>query len=203
MKRVAISQRSDPIAGRDETRDALDVRFAPMLWDMGFLPLPVCSALENPAPYIAALAPDAIVLSGGNDIGTAPERDATEIALLDYATANRTPVFALCRGLQMLNLHQGGSLAEIKGHVACDHQISGPLYPNGRTVNSYHNLTVTTETLGRDLRVLAQADDGSVEALGHTTLPWLAVMWHPERETPPNPTDLALMKQYLETGTQS
>jgi len=201
VKRVAISQRSDPIAGRDETRDAVDVRFGEILWDMGFLPLPVCSEVADKAAYVAALAPDAIVLTGGNDIGSALARDATETELLTYAAAHKTPVFALCRGLQMLNLHQGGSLVDISGHVARNHRISGPLYPQGREVNSYHNQAVTPQSLGRDLQVLALADDGSVEALGHSSLPWLAVMWHPERETPYNPTDLSLMKHYLETGT--
>lgn len=198
MKRVLVSQRMDQIAGRNETRDALDVVFAQMLWDMGFLPMPVSNAVPDKAAYIRALAPDAIVLSGGNDIGAAPDRDATERALLDHAAAAGLPVFAVCRGLQMMNIYQGGSLVAVQSHVATRHVVTGPLAPGGRAVNSFHNSAVMPETLGRDLEVLATAEDGSIEAMRHAALPWLAVMWHPERETPADKADLDLMRRHLD-----
>lgn len=197
MKRVAITQRVDAIAGRDETRDGVDIRFARMLWDMGFLPMPVSSAVPDKAAYVAGLAPDAIVLTGGNDIGTAPDRDAMERALLGYAAMARLPVFGVCRGMQMMNVYQGGSLVVIDGHVATRHRVSGVLWPEAREVNSYHSIAVLPEFLGRDLEILATASDGSVEAMRHVVLPWLAVMWHPERETPFEKDDLGMMRRHL------
>ncbi len=197
MKRLVISQRVDAIAGRDEVRDGLDIRFAQMFWDIGFVTLPMCSTLRDKAAHVAALAPDAIVLSGGNDIGAAVNRDETEHALLDHAAATGVPVFALCRGLQMLNVYQGGTLAKITGHVAQRHIVTGPLYPDGREVNSFHDNCILPEGLGRDLEVLAQAPDGTIEAVRHVSLPWLAVMWHPERETPHAVSDIDLMRRHL------
>lgn len=197
---ILISQRQDRLEGRDETRDGVDVRFAPMLWDMGFTPVPVASMVPDAAAYVAALAPSAIFLTGGNDIGTAPMRDATEAAMLDYAVRHHLPVFAVCRGLQFMNHYQGGHLAPVTGHIATRHTIRGPLAPAGRQVNSYHGQGIPVTGLGRDLVVLATCDDTHIEAVRHASLPWIGIMWHPERDTPPAPEDLNLMRLCLTGG---
>lgn len=201
MKRVAISQRRDTDPNYNEVRDCLDIRFAKLLWEWGFLPLPLASGISNPNTYLHAMSPDAIVLTGGNDIGRAPERDALETAALDYALCYQLPVLGICRGLQMLNHYQGGQLRSISGHVATQHTISGPLTQHSpRTVNSYHKHAVYPDTLGNNLRALAWVEDGSIEALCHTTLPWLAIMWHPERDSPLNTADKAFITKLLTEG---
>ena len=116
---------------------------------------------------------------------------------LDYAARTGVPVFAICRGLQFLNHYQGGATTDVQDHVATRHQVSGELAPEGREVNSYHGQGIMEDGLGRDLEVLATGPDGGIEALRHKNLPWLGVMWHPEREATPNPDDLALMRQHL------
>lgn len=125
--RIAGSQRRDDVAGRDEVRDALDERLAGLLWELGFLPLSLASGVAEPAGYLAALAPDGVLLSGGNDIGTTPARDALEWAALEYAAAHGLPVLGLCRGMQMLNYFQGGALRPVSGHTAVRHRVTGPL----------------------------------------------------------------------------
>jgi putative glutamine amidotransferase len=194
---VLISQRRDHVDGRDETRDALDVRFATILWDMGLVPVPIASGVPDPAAYVALLAPHAAVLSGGNDIGSAPQRDATERAVLEHAASTGIPVLAICRGMQMVNWYQGGRLGQVANHVAVRHGIEGPLAPGGREVNSYHNIGIRPEDLGRDLEMLATAEDGTVEAFRHRSLPWLGLMWHPEREAVLDPEDLRLIRTHL------
>lgn len=197
LKRVLISQRCDKIEGRDETRDALDMRFAPILWHLGFVAIPVPNDTPNQRAYVEGLGADAILLSGGNDIGAMPNRDATEAALLDLSAAESLPVFAICRGFQFLNQYQGGTLAEVDKHVATRHQVNGPMMPKGRGVNSYHKMGISAAGLGCDLIPLACAEDGSIEAACHTSLPWLGVMWHPEREEELSHDDMQLMRQHL------
>lgn len=197
MKKILISQRRDAIVERDETRDALDVRWSTVLFDLGFLPIPVCSELAGERSYLEQLRPDGILLSGGNDIGQAPKRDALESQLLDYAKLNKLPMLGVCRGMQMLNHYLGGGLVEVGGHVATRHLLKGDWASANcySEVNSYHNQAVTEKTLAHSLEVLATAADGVIEAVKHSTLPWLGVMWHPERE----PVMLEQDKQLIQT----
>lgn len=186
------------MAGRDEVREALDARLAGLLWELGFLPLPLASGVAEPADYLAALVPDGVLLSGGNDIGTTPARDALEWAALEYATAHGLPVLGLCRGMQMLNHFQGGALRPVSGHTAVRHPVTGPLVgDNGREVNSYHDQGLLDADLGDALDAVARADDGVVEALRHRSRPWLGIMWHPERDTPVARADRELITRHF------
>ena len=198
MKRIAVSQRLDGVAGRDEWRDAVDTVWGKILWDLGFLPIPACNSVPDAAEYVSALAPDGILMTGGNDLGEAPARDATEVALLDYAESTGIGVFGVCRGLQMINTYLGGDLVPLENHVAVRHTVSGAMLGGEREVNSYHNFGVLPEALGHNLEILATARDDSIEAIRHQTLPWVAIMWHPEREAKIEDYDIELMQSVLE-----
>ena len=188
--RIGVTQRADDVAGRDERRDALDQQWTVLLDREGFWPIPIPNRLSDPAAFLADVAIDAIVLSGGNDLGTAPERDATEGALLDAATDSDIPVLGVCRGLQLMVAHAGGTLHRVDGHVARPHPIARvephdwPLR-DGRVVNSFHGWGVTTDALGPELIPLAVAPDGTVEAIARRGQRQVAVMWHPERDAAP------------------
>ena len=197
MKKVAICQRVDDFTQQGESRDALDVRWGWLLWHMHLLPLPMCSAVKDPFAYVWEIAPGGIILTGGGNPGEYPERDSLEKSLLDYAATTRVPVLGICRGLQVISLYQGGQGVRVQGHVACRHNVSGELISGSREVNSYHNYSVSEETPGDDLKILARAEDGTVEALGHASLPWLAIMWHPERDDPLHANDLKLIAEHL------
>lgn len=199
MKTLIISQRRDGVPSRDEERDGMDVRLAPIFYELGFLPIPLCSDLYDAEGYIEALKPDAILINSGNDIGEYPKRDKLEERLLDYAKEHKTPVLGICRGTQMINQYLGGTLTPIAGHVATRQQLLGEWAKNhGYTdVNSYHNFAITEETLGQDLYILATTADGVVKAIKHKSLPWLGIMWHPEREPSLPTTDKALLTKHL------
>ena len=128
-------------------------------------------------------------IDGSEDIDEA--RDEHELALIDDFLRVGRPVLGICRGLQVLNVYFGGTLRQhIEGHSQIDghdrlHPVCAeggllrPLYDPRFAVNSAHHQAV--DTLGTGLKVLARADDGTVEAVGHRTLPVFAVQWHPER----------------------
>jgi len=196
--RIAISQRCDAVAGRDEIRDSLDVRLSRLVWALGFLPCPLCSGIVDPYSYLETLTFDGLLLSGGNDIGTTAARDNLESAALMYAIDHCIPVMGICRGMQMLNHFQGGSLQQVTGHIAVKHSVSGPLLGDKvNKVNSYHNQGIYDADLGRELFAVARSDDGVVEALRHHQLPWLGVMWHPEREITVANVDCQLIAQHF------
>lgn len=206
--RIALTQRVEDFPDRGERRDALDQRWAELVEAAGATPVLVPNRLGDPAGFLAALGASLIVFTGGNDLShlpgannAAPERDRTERTLLDAAAASRLPVLGVCRGLQLMVHHAGGTLMPLEGHVATKHPVAVPEgrgWPlvDGREVNSFHDWGAASDgVVGLD--VLATAPDGTVEALCHPELPQVAVMWHPER-APEHPADLDLLRVLVE-----
>ena len=128
-------------------------------------------------------------IDGSTDLDEA--RDKSELLLVRSFLRAGKPVVGICRGLQLINVFCGGTLRQhMEGHSQVGGQDtfhavnSAPgllreLYGARFAVNSAHHQCI--EKLGRGLRVLACADDGTVEAIAHETLPVFAVQWHPER----------------------
>jgi putative glutamine amidotransferase len=152
---------------------------------------------------------DGLLLAGGCDVDPArygaqrhdkteePDqgRDSLEIALLREALERDLPVLAICRGLQLLNVAQGGTLVQhIEGHryphqkevhaiaIAAESKLKSILGVDELAVNSRHHQCV--DQVGTGLVVVARAADNVVEAV---ELPGkrfvLAVQWHPEDRT--------------------
>ncbi|MBJ7244024.1 MAG: gamma-glutamyl-gamma-aminobutyrate hydrolase family protein [Solirubrobacteraceae bacterium] len=208
-RRAVISQRVEIFADRDERRDALDQRWAALLESLGLIALPMPNSLADPAAWLAAADPALIVLTGGNDLAhlvagpdAAPERDRTEALMLQRASAEATPLLAVCRGLQLIVDSGGGALVPVEGHVAQDHAITthsaAANWPirDGRSVNSFHNWGVEQSAVPVGWELAATAADGTVEAIVHSTLPQVALMWHPERGEA-DADDIALIEQLI------
>ena len=164
-----------------------------------------------------------LLLTGGGDVDPArygetphqtldevdPVRDEFEIALIAAARARDLPIFAICRGVQVLNVAAGGTLvqdipSEVAGAV--NHSLVVPPHPpyelahevwvekdsllakllgerlvgsDTCEVNSRHHQAVKTVASG--YRVSATAPDGVIEAIEDPAARFcLGVQWHPE-----------------------
>ena len=190
---IGISQRVDNIEAHNEWRDALDQRMNAWVIEAGFIPVPVPNSLVDMSlsgdsqpmleRWLHSLHIDALLLSGGNNIGEIPKRDLTENSLLTWAEKNSKPVLGICRGMQMMGVYAGGSLIKVDGHVRTYHKLQThndfeKSFP--KSVNSYHNLAL--KDCPDMFQILAKSEDGNLEAMRHKDLPWEAWMWHPERE---------------------
>jgi putative glutamine amidotransferase len=161
---------------------------------------------------------DGILFTGGADVQPArygkqseerlcgeidEARDQIEFRIAEQADAHYTPILGICRGLQLLNVHRGGTLItdietfggashrKVDGFDARHHVKVEPgsylrhiLSEGEGEVNSAHHRGV--ERLGEGLSASARAmSDGTIEALewaDATGKPFfLAVQWHPER----------------------
>lgn len=179
----------------------------------------VCVTAEDGVARLNGYA--GLVLGGGRDVdpalyGESPldgtdepdkARDAMESGLLEQALAADKPVFAICRGLQFVNVHLGGTLHQhIDGHSKVTHEVM--LDPAsllarcaGETryeVLSRHHQAV--KGLAPGLRVTARAGDGTVEAVeldGPGFL--LAVQWHPEDRAATSAPDRALFEAFAKS----
>ena len=178
---------------------------------------------------------DAILLSGsrsnvapehyGEDTPITPDaldplRDAVTLPLIRAAVELKTPLFAICRGFQELNVALGGSLHQavhdVNGHkdhrartnVDIDeayglvHKVSlrGMLRDwvgsDQIMVNSLHWQGISRVASG--LKPEAFAEDGLVEAVrGPDDAAFcLGVQWHPEWATKANPVSTALFRRF-------
>jgi putative glutamine amidotransferase len=169
---------------------------------------------------------DGVLLSGGGDVdpafydevasdqsdGIDRQRDEVEMALVCWALDEGKPLFAICRGIQVMNVALGGSLyqdvlAEMPGaiqhayfqtlgfdreHLAHDVQlVSGSglaslLGNESLRVNSLHHQGI--KALAPELNPTGYAPDGLVEAVevgGHVFA--VGVQWHPEALAPHDP----------------
>jgi putative glutamine amidotransferase len=175
---------------------------------------------EQDAPDAVVARHRGVMLLGGGDVDpalygettharteiVAAPRDAYEIALVKAAIARDLPIFAICRGIQLLNVALGGTLVqdiptEVVQHLDHDPKV-GPamighyveVTPGTRlaeliaadiegdgycAVNSRHHQAI--KRVAEGLKVTASSVDGVIEAVER---PWsrfcLAVQWHPE-----------------------
>ena len=172
---------------------------------------------DTPASVVSEV--DGILLPGGDDVhpslygesahsafaAAEPGRDAYEIELVRQAADANLPLFAICRGIQVLNVARGGTLVqdipsqlpaaiphEVRDtphtiahdvwvsegtllHSLLRERIDGDACP----VNSRHHQAV--ERVGSGLIVSATAPDGVVEAVEDPSKRFcLGVQWHPE-----------------------
>jgi putative glutamine amidotransferase len=192
--------------------------------DAGGLPLPVTPAHAGESLRAMYELLDGLVVSGGEDVAparygevrvhptveTVPERDAMEVQLLEWALADGLPVFAICRGIQVLNVALGGTLYQDlpsdrpDGGVGHDQSRAEPPVPRtepshevtvlpgsflgdligggSHQVNSMHHQGI--KALASRLFPVAYAPDGLIEAV-EADAPdapafLVGVQWHPE-----------------------
>lgn len=170
-----------------------------------------------------------LVLTGGSDVDPAlygeprqaeteppdEERDTLEASMLEKALAQDLPILAICRGLQILNVSQGGTLiqhvAPLHRHERSDVSHELPVHPvtiqpdtllstiagtNTWEVNSRHHQAV--RTVAGNLRVSAfDPEDCTIEALEHPDRRFvLAVQWHPEDQARIDPGQLKIFQSF-------
>jgi putative glutamine amidotransferase len=158
---------------------------------------------------------DAVIVMGGEDVDPSfyggprdypgasffsPAADEAQIALVLRAAERHTPVFGICRGIQLVNVAFGGDLIQhlatgldhlhgIPPRTMAVHDVRldpacrfAPLGEEGtdliRGVCSSHHQAAGR--LGEGLTAAAWAEDGTIEAVEHVDAPLIAVQWHPE-----------------------
>ena len=181
---------------------------------------------------------DGFILTGGVDVTpslykesddypNAPEsfrqeRDLFEKNIYEYAQQNKLPLMGICRGMQLVNVLQGGKLVQDLGKANRVHRKTETdkqheiriekqslLFETCRLaiakVNSAHHQAIKVEALGENLKVNAwsESEDSAPEGLEFDDKTgkgfMLCVQWHPERmlDKENNPASLKIKERFL------
>jgi putative glutamine amidotransferase len=177
-----------------------------------------------------------LILTGGNDINPAlyngpvnhphikdvdRKRDDFERKLIDQALNKKIPTLAICRGMQLVNIHLGGTLipdieeAGYKSHrknndienrhpvnIDMDTLIYKMSNIDSGHVNSSHHQAVAKP--GDGLIISVRAEDGIIEGMEFGNIEKdhfiLLLQWHPERMMDENnPLSNKILENYLAT----
>ncbi|MGV3163085.1 gamma-glutamyl-gamma-aminobutyrate hydrolase family protein [Streptococcus hyovaginalis] len=197
--------------------------FAQAIIKAGGVPihLPVCNP-DMAETYVSMI--DRLILSGGQDVQPSyynetnasdsslyfPERDAFEFALVQEALRQKKPIMGVCRGIQLFNTAQGGSLnLDIHGHQNDNpellvHDIAvekgnalHTIFGQKGAVNSLHHQSI--KNLAPGLEVIARdSKDETIEAVqSKDKKTFLGVQWHPEYLLSINPKSQQVFNYFL------
>jgi len=132
---------------------------------------------------IAALAPEAIVLSPGP---ATPDTAGICLKLIERF-APTTPILGVCLGHQALGQAFGGDVIRapqlMHGKTSKINHTGKGIFRglnSGFEATRYHSLIVKPETLPETLEVTASTDDGLIMGMQHRRYPSHGVQFHPE-----------------------
>ncbi|MGO1051960.1 gamma-glutamyl-gamma-aminobutyrate hydrolase family protein [Crossiella sp. CA198] len=155
---------------------------------------------------------DGVLLPGGGDLDPGcygqrvvsdtvydvdAEQDLFDLALAEWALASGRPLFAVCRGLHVVNVALGGTLEQDMGPGAHRNLVHGITTCEGpMTVSCFHHQRIAT--LGRGLSPIAFAKDRTIEAVRAVSARgwFLGVQWHPEDTAHTDPAQQRLFAEF-------
>lgn len=151
-----------------------------------------------------------------------PERDQSELSLVKRSLESGLPTFGICRGSQVINVALGGSLVEHLPDVVGEmtpHRLP-PREPTSHPIRldsgsrlakmlsqlefnapSWHHQAV--RRLAPGLRSVAEAPDGTIEAIELPDHPWLiGVQWHPELAADKEPLHQKIFDELIRAAAE-
>lgn len=201
--RIAISMRVTLASGYHEVRDTLardwSVYMNKVFPQARWLIVP--NMEKAVVTYLQKWNINALILTGGDDLGIFVDRDRTEEYMFRYAQNHGYPVLGVCRGLQAMYTWLGGEVKPtnadfVARHVAKEHEIKyeGNVYQ----VNSYHSLMLDPFSCPDILQPIAYCvSDNAIEAVKGNGV--LGFMWHPERHEEPQGWETDIIRGFLKS----
>lgn len=180
-----------------------------------------------------------LILTGGEDVfpayygkpdelsrcSTNPVRDTLEFALIKKALKLKIPIVGICRGQQILNVSQGGTLIvdipsdyskkvthQQDDYLHCFHNVNTihssllkqiSQADSGMVASNHHQ---AVKKLASSFKVAAYANDSIIESIqwrkpkGKSFL--IAVQWHPERMDTLSPLSTPIARRFIKEAYQ-
>ena len=222
--------RPGPYSGRYSTNNNKDYEDA--IFKAGGIPLllPPTIHLEETEAQLHLC--QGLLLAGGDDLnpilyGEQPTKglgetnslvDTHHLNLAKLALKHQIPILAICRGMQVLNIAQGGNVyqdIDESPHHSLQHQQKASRYDVSHTVTTDKNCLLNTllgssfptnsfhhqalHKLGEDVIATAWAKDLVIEGIELQGHPFaVGVQWHPEIMLTLSDSMLPLFKKFIE-----
>ena len=192
--------------------------------------------IRNIDPYDASVLDGAsgLLIPGGGDIdpelygrkrhprthNVSQRRDRFELTLLTEAMDRDMPILAICHGMQLLNVHQGGTLDQhlLDDAKKLDHYRDRPMAEPAHSValkegslvaevmggpsvqvNTHHHQGL--DDVADSLEPVGWSEDGVLEAVVEKNHSWVVgVQWHPEAMAPVARDELAIFESFVDAA---
>ncbi|MBI1736653.1 MAG: gamma-glutamyl-gamma-aminobutyrate hydrolase family protein [Candidatus Rokubacteria bacterium] len=238
MSRPLIGISTSVTVDRYPERAYVNASYLRAVQGAGGVPVLLPPQLDEGARHALWQRIHGLVLTGGGDIDPArfgetrhatvyevsAARDALELDLARSALDGEVPLFAICRGIQVLNVVLGGTLVQDipsevgtsivhsqkerrdqRTHsvtVSGETRLADVLGAHDVTVNSFHHQSI--RKLGSGLRDVAWAPDGVIEGVELAGAPMLVlgVQWHPEDLVDTDPAAANLFRALVDAASQ-
>jgi putative glutamine amidotransferase len=217
---ITVDCSRDPADSRTGGKLTLNWNYAEAVAEAGGVPvlIPPMADMETLARII-----DGWLIPGGADIDAARfgEENHGQVELQDparfegehrlfRALSVDVPVLGICYGCQFLNVARGGTLIQhlpdvvaheshaggtLQHYALAESRLKGAVGSDTVAGKSFHHQAV--KSLGENMRSVAEAEDGTIEAIEATDRPWMiGVQWHPER-TLSDPATRRLFENFI------
>ena len=213
---------------------SVDYSYVKAIEEVGGTPfiLPITKEKENIVKLIEIC--NGLLMTGGGDIAPkyygeelhpkadepCPIRDEFDFFCFKTAYALKKPIFAICRGIQLVNVALGGTLyqdlpsqfessvshrqtqAKFEPSHSVSVEIGTPLYSligeRKMVANSFHHQAI--KRLADELESMAVANDGVIEAVYSKGEGYLrGYQWHPERLCGYDEDNRKLFEEFVKT----
>ncbi|KIN00126.1 hypothetical protein OIDMADRAFT_164286 [Oidiodendron maius Zn] len=140
-------------------------------------------------PAVAGSDYDGLFISNGP--GDPAVMDKTVKHIAQAMQENRTPIFGICLGHQLMARAAGATTLKMKfgnrGHnIPCTNMLTGKCHITSQN----HGFAVDTASLPSDwTELFVNANDGSNEGIRHICKPYFSVQFHPESTPGPRDTE--------------
>lgn len=140
-------------------------------------------------PALAGSDYDGLFISNGP--GDPAVMDKTVKHIAQAMQENRTPIFGICLGHQLMARAAGATTLKMKfgnrGHnIPCTNMLTGKCHITSQN----HGFAVDTASLPSDwTELFVNANDGSNEGIRHISKPYFSVQFHPESTPGPRDTE--------------
>lgn len=151
-------------------------------------------------PKLAGKDYDGLFVSNGPGDPAMMEETVKHIA--SAMEENRTPIFGICLGHQLLARAAGATTKKMKfgnrGHnIPCTNMLTGKCHITSQN----HGFEVDATSLPSEwIELFVNANDGSNEGIRHNTKPYFSVQFHPESTPGPRDTEF-LFDVFINTIT--